>query len=123
MDNAIAEAKEVALLELLDRVVDHGVVLAGDITISVADVDLIYLGLRVMLTSVEGVEELRRRGPTLPVRFGTVVADVGTLARALAERHGELAADLARLGDKVEFGLAVLWERPPVDDAGGPRDD
>jgi hypothetical protein len=54
------EAREVALLELLDRVVDHGVVIAGDITISVADVDLIYLGLRVMLTSVERAEELRR---------------------------------------------------------------
>lgn len=53
------EAREVALLELLDRVVDHGVVIAGDITISVADVDLIYLGLRVMLTSVERAEELR----------------------------------------------------------------
>jgi hypothetical protein len=53
------EGREVALLELLDRVVDHGVVIAGDITISVADVDLIYLGLRVMLTSVERAEELR----------------------------------------------------------------
>ena len=55
----VAEARDVALLELLDRVIDHGVVLAGDITISVADVDLIYLGLRVMLTSVERAEELR----------------------------------------------------------------
>jgi len=58
MTDAVAEAKEVMLLELLDRVVDHGVVLAGDITISVADVDLIYLGLRVMLASVERAEEL-----------------------------------------------------------------
>ena len=54
------ESREVALLELLDRVVDNGVVIAGDITISVADVDLIYLGLRVMLTSVDRAEELRR---------------------------------------------------------------
>ena len=59
MSNAVAEAKDVGLLELLDRVIDHGVILAGDITISVADVDLIYLGLRVMLASVERVEELR----------------------------------------------------------------
>ena len=59
MATGMAEAREVALLELLDRVVDHGVVIAGDITISVADVDLIYLGLRVMLTSVERAEELR----------------------------------------------------------------
>ncbi len=55
----MAEAKDVSLLELLDRAVDHGVILAGDITISVADVDLIYLGLRVMLASVERAEQLR----------------------------------------------------------------
>ena len=59
------EGREVALLELLDRVVDHGVVIAGDITISVADVDLIYLGLRGMLTSGERAEELRL-GPRRP---------------------------------------------------------
>ena len=59
MATRMPEAREVALLELLDRVVDHGVVIVGDITISVADVDLIYLGLRVMLTSVERAEELR----------------------------------------------------------------
>ena len=64
MAATLSEAREVALLELLDRVIDHGVVLAGDITISVADVDLIYLGLRVMLTSVARAEELRlRRSP------------------------------------------------------------
>jgi Gas vesicle synthesis protein GvpL/GvpF len=72
------------------------------------------------------VEGLQQRGPTLPVRFGTVVADAETLARTLSERHVELTADLARLGDKVEFGLTVLWDRPPGDDAArsnGPIDD
>ncbi|HWE62439.1 MAG TPA: gas vesicle protein [Chloroflexota bacterium] len=57
MTNAV-QARDVTLLDLLDRVIDHGVILAGDITISVADVDLIYLGLRVLLTSVEGAEKL-----------------------------------------------------------------
>lgn len=42
-----------SLLELLDRVANKGVVLSGDLVISVADVDLLYLGLRVLLTSVE----------------------------------------------------------------------
>ena len=58
MSQAMAEARDVTLLDLVDRVVDHGVILAGDITISVADVDLIYLGLRVLLASVERVAEL-----------------------------------------------------------------
>jgi hypothetical protein len=59
MSQARAQAREVALLDLVDRAIDHGVILAGDIMISVADIDLIYLGLRVLLASVERVEELR----------------------------------------------------------------
>jgi len=51
------DEQEVTLLELLDRVIAHGVILAGDITISVADVDLIYLGLRVMLSSVDQAQQ------------------------------------------------------------------
>ena len=66
-----SEAEDVALLELLDRVIDHGVVLVGDITISVADVDLIYIGLRILLTSVERAEELRAGAMTdLELRHG-----------------------------------------------------
>jgi len=58
MSKALVEARDVTLLDLVDRAVDHGVILAGDITISVADIDLIYLGLRVLLASVERVAEL-----------------------------------------------------------------
>ena len=56
---AAAEAKDVTLLEVLDRILDKGVILAGDLTISVADVDLIFLGLKVMLASVERAERLQ----------------------------------------------------------------
>jgi hypothetical protein len=48
---------EVTLLELLDRVLDKGVVLTGDITLSVANVDLVYVGLRVLLASVATLEQ------------------------------------------------------------------
>ena len=48
---------EVTLLELVDRVLNKGVVLSGDITLSVADVDLVYVGLRVLLSSVTTLEQ------------------------------------------------------------------
>jgi hypothetical protein len=57
----VAKEKELVLLDLLDRIIDKGVILWGDITISVADVDLIYLSLKVLLTSVEKAEEMRRK--------------------------------------------------------------
>ena len=49
--------QQVTLLELVDRVLNKGVVLSGDITLSVADVDLVYVGLRVLLSSVATLEQ------------------------------------------------------------------
>jgi gas vesicle structural protein len=59
MNNAMVKSKEITLLEILDRVLDKGVVISGDVVISVADVDLVYLGLKVLLSSVETIEKLR----------------------------------------------------------------
>ena len=42
-----------SLCEALDRVLNKGVVICGDVTISVANVDLIYLSLRLLVTAVE----------------------------------------------------------------------
>ena len=44
---------EVSLLDILDHVVNSGVVIQGSLVISLAGVDLIYLGLNVVLTAVE----------------------------------------------------------------------
>jgi hypothetical protein len=55
--NDLSLEERVTLLELLDRVLDKGVVLSGDITLSVADVDLVYVGLRVLLSSVETAQQ------------------------------------------------------------------
>lgn len=58
--------KRVTLLELLDRLLDKGVVTKGEIILSVADIDLIYLNLGLLLSSVKTVEAARRtsQGPT-----------------------------------------------------------
>jgi gas vesicle structural protein len=55
--------QEVTLLELVDRVLNKGVVLTGDVTLSVADVDLVYVGLRVLLGSVGTLEQLESAPP------------------------------------------------------------
>jgi hypothetical protein len=52
---------EVSLLELTDRLLNRGVVISGDAVVSVAGVDLIYLGLNVVLTAVENLRT-RPRG-------------------------------------------------------------
>lgn len=45
--------EDVSLLEILDHVLNAGVVIHGSLVISVAGVDLVYIGLNVVLTSVE----------------------------------------------------------------------
>lgn len=75
--------------------------------------------IEAMLRHEAIVEAVRRRGPALPVRFGTVLPDTMSVASALAERYEPLAADLDRLGDKVELSLTALWSAPPSDDEGG----
>ena len=55
--------QQVTLIELVDRVLNQGVVLTGDITLSVAGVDLVYLGLRVLLASVGTLDRLDGRAP------------------------------------------------------------
>ncbi len=55
------EQEEVSVLELLDRVLNKGVIINGEIVISVADIDLVYVGLKLMLSSVETMEKLKHK--------------------------------------------------------------
>lgn len=48
-----AGGEEISLLDILDNVLNSGVVIQGSLVISLAGVDLIYVGLNVVLTSVE----------------------------------------------------------------------
>ena len=57
-------ADEMTLLDILDHVLNQGVVLRGNLVISLAGVDLVYVGLDVILTSVETA--LRHINATLP---------------------------------------------------------
>jgi gas vesicle structural protein len=58
------------LVDLINRVLDRGVVVTGEITISVAGVDLVHLGLNAVLTSVSTARErlARRPAPTSGAR-------------------------------------------------------
>lgn len=55
--NQDPKAHQLVLAEVLDRIIDQGVVISGDLVISVADVDLIYVGLRVLISSVDRLEK------------------------------------------------------------------
>jgi hypothetical protein len=52
--------RQITLCETLDRVLNKGVVVAGEIIISVADIDLVYLNVQLLLTSVETAIRAKR---------------------------------------------------------------
>ncbi|MBM7551299.1 gas vesicle protein [Thalassobacillus pellis] len=54
------ENKDVALIDILDVVLDKGVAIQGDILISIAGIDLVYLDLRILLSSVETLVQAKQ---------------------------------------------------------------
>lgn len=58
----VIKYQQVTLLELLDRLLDKGVMVKGEILLSVADIDLVYLNLGLLLSSVKSVEVAASRG-------------------------------------------------------------
>lgn len=62
----VNEEDDLTLLETLDHLLDRGVVIAGEATISVADVDLLYLGLNVVLANVDALRKTHGRKDQLP---------------------------------------------------------
>lgn len=57
-ESSLASGERSSLADLVNRVLDKGVVITGNVTISVAGVDLVYLGLSAILTSISSA---RRR--------------------------------------------------------------
>ncbi len=57
MPEELRPEDELRLVELVNRVLDKGVVVRGEVTISVAGVDLVFLGLDLLLSSVETMRD------------------------------------------------------------------
>lgn len=66
------ESEQTSLVELLDRLLDKGVVLRGDLIISVAEIDLMWVGLKVVLGSVDTISKLH---PAHALRAGPAQED------------------------------------------------
>ncbi|GGC81990.1 hypothetical protein GCM10007216_10640 [Thalassobacillus devorans] len=56
------ENKDVGLIDVLDVVLDKGVAIKGDLIISIAGIDLVYLDLRVLISSVETLVQSKLDG-------------------------------------------------------------
>ena len=64
----IHAGEDVALVDLIDRLIDGGVVVTGDVVLSIADVDLVYLGLRAVLAPAHVAGPSALKGETRALR-------------------------------------------------------
>lgn len=62
---ALQAEERLSLCETLDRVLNKGVVVVGHLVVSVADVDLLYVGLNVLVSSVETMQRARAGLPAV----------------------------------------------------------
>jgi len=53
----VGSNEDVALVDLIDRLIGGGVVISGDVVLSIANVDLVYLGLQLVLAPAHAVEQ------------------------------------------------------------------
>ena len=75
MAGDVGDSAPLELSDLINRVLDKGAVIAGSVTISVADIDLVQLDLTVVLTAIETVRSSERRRELR----GSVDGDVSVL--------------------------------------------
>ena len=111
MEIQTTKNKNVALVDVLDKILEKGAVINGDIVIRVADVVLVYLGLRLVLTSISKAEEMSGRNFGNPDKELTP-DDAEYIERLQREirRAEENIPKLIDLGNpkKTEQGLAEL---------------
>ena len=110
MPEFVTPSRSHGLVEILDRVLDKGLVIAGDIKINLANVELLTIQVRLLICSIDKAEQIGlnwwRHDPRLsaPAMGG---ADKSSLPASAT-------SDLAERLDRIEQQLASLTA-PPAD--------
>ncbi|HVG08684.1 MAG TPA: gas vesicle protein [Thermoanaerobaculia bacterium] len=97
-----AYRRSTGLVDVLDRVLDKGLVIAGDIRVSLAEVELLTIRIRLLVCSIDKAEQIGldwwRQDPNLSVA-----------ARQLSLENETLRQQIRQLEEKV---AALAVERP-----------
>jgi hypothetical protein len=97
--------RSTGLVDVLDRVLDKGLVVAGDIRVSLAEVELLTIRIRLLVCSIDKAEQIGldwwRQDPNLSVG-----------ARRLALENEELKEQVRALEEKVAALATVSGSRP-----------
>jgi hypothetical protein len=118
----IAPTRAQGLVDVLDRILDKGLVIAGDVRVNLANVELLTIQVRLLICSIDKAEEIGLTWwKTDPALAGSTVAVAQLEAenRELRERLRAIEQRLERLAPPGRAAPEAQGEAPPDD---GPRE-
>jgi hypothetical protein len=83
------------LADILERVLDKGIVIAGDIKVSIADIELLSIKIRLLVASVEKAKEMG-------IDWWQSDPALSSKAKALEEDSRDLKERLDRLEARIQ---------------------
>jgi gas vesicle protein GvpA/GvpJ/GvpM family len=112
-----AYSRSTGLVDVLDRVLDKGLVVAGDIRVSLAEVELLTIRIRLLVCSIDKAEQIGldwwRQDPSLSVGARKLALENEVL-REQVRRLEERVAALALTAERAVGGGAASAESPPA---------
>ncbi|MEU8679323.1 gas vesicle protein [Streptomyces sp. NPDC048560] len=95
------------LADILERVLDKGIVIAGDIQINLLDIELLTIKLRLLIASVDKAKEMGidwwEHDPSLSSRAEPALSSRAAGERSLAEENKRLRAEIEALREGSEL--------------------
>ena len=104
--STLITARPPGLVDVLDRILDKGLVIAGDIKVSLANVELLTLQIRLLVCSIDKAEQIGLNWWRYDTNLTTRAERAEAENLELRERLSELELEIKRLG-------AAADERPP----------
>ena len=111
--STLITARPPGLVDVLDRILDKGLVIAGDIKVSLANVELLTLQIRLLVCSIDKAEQIGLNWWRYDTNLTTRAERAEAENVELRERLSELEREIKKLGASAEVssGREMLGRR------------
>ena len=104
------------LADILERVLDKGIVIAGDISVSVASTELLHIRIRLLISSVDKAREMGinwwENDPYLTSKSQSLIEENRQLQERLQSLEAEMRSLKALATSEIEFGASEQLKNP-----------
>lgn len=109
--STLITARPPGLVDVLDRILDKGLVIAGDIKVSLANVELLTLQIRLLVCSIDKAEQIGLNWWRYDTNLTTRAERAEAENVELRERLSELETEIRKLGAAAATGREIVDER------------